>query len=109
MSVCHFGTVLQHVFRCQRPARLGLTAGMAGWCSSLLVATLAVMLLADCTLAQTFSYSRGWKSGKRASSGVAGAAARTADDVLAEDLPLYRYFLEGRGEHRVSSVMISRS
>ncbi|XP_034255058.1 uncharacterized protein LOC117653479 isoform X2 [Thrips palmi] len=80
---------------------------MAGWCSSLLVVALAVLLVADCTLAQTFSYSRGWKSGKRTSSaaGVAvpsgtTAGGRGADDVLAEDLPLYRYFLEGRGEHR---------
>ena len=83
---------------------------MAGWCASLLVVVLAALLLADSALAQAFSYSRGWKSGKRGGAGApagvgvgAGAAAgRSADDILAEDLPLYRYFLEGRGEHRVS-------
>ncbi|KAE8742130.1 Corazonin [Frankliniella occidentalis] len=78
----------------------------------LLAAAMAALLLADCAVGQTFSYSRGWKSGKRAV-GAAGAAlppsgppsvslgGRPADDILAEDLPLYRYFLEGRGEHRV--------
>ncbi|KAJ1525213.1 hypothetical protein ONE63_010042 [Megalurothrips usitatus] len=77
----------------------------------LAVAVVSALLLADATLAQTFSYSRGWKSGKRSSAGAAVMAGgpgagpavggRTTEDILAEDLPLYRYFLEGRTEHRV--------
>ncbi|KAK3921236.1 Pro-corazonin [Frankliniella fusca] len=89
---------------------------MKGCCGFvvMLAVALASLLLADSAVAQTFSYSRGWKSGKRAV-GAAGAALPSAgaaaaglggrvgpaDDILAEDLPLYRYFLEGRGEHRV--------
>ena len=72
--------------------------------SSLVVAVLACVLLADCALCQTFSYSRGWKSGKRAGHplAVGAGAGRTSEDILAEDLPLYRYLLESRGQHRVS-------
>lgn len=77
--------------------------------SSLVVAVLACvacLLLADSALSQTFSYSRGWKSGKRAVHPLAVGArvGRTSEDILAEDLPLYRYFLESLGDHRVSAV-----
>lgn len=75
---------------------------------AVLVAGALLALLADQAAGQTFSYSRGWKSGKRAGAqpapiGPPPSGARTGDDVLADDMPLFRYFLEGRGEHRVST------
>lgn len=88
-----------------------VSAGMATASLSLLAVLVAgalLALLADQAAGQTFSYSRGWKSGKRAGAqpapvGPPPPGARTGDDVLAEDMPLFRYFLEGRGEHRVST------